>query len=258
MVTTLVKRRSSKVVQRSYKKSLVRKKLRFLGRERPRRIERQTACSHSVNAKDPGSGEKCDDVDAHRRHVAIVVGDLLLRECRAGRSAPCAGGVTNELRDHALTRRSDEYRIAERNNARELDQRGERVLSPFRKSDSWIESNPPRMNAGSLGCCNALLEFGQNLADRIRSIDSRVVTRHVGDRSARMHEHDVAARLRAHARHLRIEGHSGNVVHDRSSFAKSGAGNFCLHRIDRDWYIAPPRANRPDDGEHSPELLASR
>lgn len=54
---------------------LVCQKLGFFGRESPCGIERQTVCSHAVHAKDPCAGKKCDDVDAYRRHVAVVVGD---------------------------------------------------------------------------------------------------------------------------------------------------------------------------------------
>ena len=65
---------------------LVCQKLGFFGRESPCGIERQTVCSHAVHAKDPCAGKKCDDVDAYGRHVAVVVGDQLLRERRAGGS----------------------------------------------------------------------------------------------------------------------------------------------------------------------------
>src|ERR1700694_915350 len=103
-----------------------------------------------MHAKDSRAGEEGDYVDTHSSHVAVVVGERLLRECRACGGAPRARGVANELSNHALARGSDQHRITKLNDARELDERSKRMSGAFRESYSGVERDAPGMDPGSL------------------------------------------------------------------------------------------------------------
>src|SRR5450830_577086 len=104
-----------------------------------------------MHAKNSRPGKERDDIDSNRRHVAVVVRDRLGSERRSPRQAPRYGGVANELGDHALARSPDEYGIAERDDSRQLHQRGERMGGSLRESNAGIERDANRPFARRAG-----------------------------------------------------------------------------------------------------------
>src|SRR4051812_508318 len=134
-----------------------------------------------MHAKDSSARKERNDVDADSRHVAIVVCDQLRRERRPRRRTARVAGVADQLGNHALAGRADQYRVAERYDAAQLDESGKRGTRTLRKADPRIERYPARMDAGPLRALHALLQLSDHFSDRIPTIHGLVVTRHLGD-----------------------------------------------------------------------------
>lgn len=175
-------------------------------------------------------------------------------ERHAGPEAVLHRGGVGKVAEEGFSRYADEKWAGEGREGFQPREKCEIVCGGFPKTNSWIEGDAHRVEAGRYRPLEGVSKKFPNLGDNIVVAWSRL---HGSRRSLHVHHDHSGTRLGGEGRHFRIPAQAGDIIDDVRASLQSSAGDKGFGGIDGNGNLGRA-AESLDDRKNAPGFLFGR